>query len=177
MVTDGETCLLDTAGQESQRHGDQYMSTREGFPLGACISDTESFKGIHQPWRADHWPSGASCPLCGPKCSPAHRLPTGSRLPPCREQIKWVKASDGIPVVLVGTSVTWSWFHGVSAGQNLTQNCSVPCSDVLAQMHQVKAPLPAPHPARALCHPHYLGTALRAPSPSIQGSCSTSGSS
>ncbi|XP_069446408.1 GTPase HRas-like [Ovis canadensis] len=69
VVTDGETCLLDTAGQESQRHGDQYMSTREGFPLGACISDTESFKGIHQPW----------------------------------EQIKWVKASDGIPVVLVGT--------------------------------------------------------------------------
>ncbi|KAI4541650.1 hypothetical protein MG293_008792 [Ovis ammon polii] len=113
VVTDGETCLLDTAGQESQHHGDQYMSTREGFPLGACISNTKSFKGIHQPWRADHWPSGASCPLCGPKCSPAHRLPTGSRLPPCREQIKWVKASDGIPVVLVGNKcdlvmVPWS---------------------------------------------------------------------
>ncbi|XP_045022652.1 GTPase HRas-like [Bubalus bubalis] len=74
VVTDGETYLLDTAGQESQHHGDQYMSTREGFPLGVCINNTESFKGIHQPW----------------------------------EQIKWVKDSDGIPVVLVGTSVTWS---------------------------------------------------------------------
>ncbi|MXQ83992.1 hypothetical protein E5288_WYG002532 [Bos mutus] len=70
------------------------------------------------------------------ECSPARSLPTGSRLPPCREQIKWVKDSDGIPVVLVGTSVTWSWYRRVSAGQNLTQNCSVPCSDVLAQMHQ-----------------------------------------
>ncbi|ELR59992.1 hypothetical protein M91_04913 [Bos mutus] len=143
-VEDNSTMeLLDTAGQESQRHGDQYMSTSEGFPLGVCINNTESFKGIHQPW----------------------------------EQIKWVKDSDGIPVVLVGTSVTWSWYRRVSAGQNLTQNCSVPCSDVLAQMHQVEAPLPAPHPARALCHPHCLGAALTAPSPSIQGSCSTSGSS
>ena len=52
-------------------------------------------------------PQGLSV-LCDPKCSPARSLPTGSCLPPCREQIKWVKDSDGIPVVLVGTSVTWS---------------------------------------------------------------------
>lgn len=50
MVTDGETCLLDTAGQESQPHGDQYMSIGEGFPLGVCVNNTEPFKGIHQPW-------------------------------------------------------------------------------------------------------------------------------
>ncbi|CAI9169838.1 unnamed protein product [Rangifer tarandus platyrhynchus] len=107
VVTDGETCLLDTAGQESQQHGDQYMSTREGFPLGVCINNTESFKGIHQPW----------------------------------EQIKWAKDSDDIPVVLVGTSVTWSRYHGVSAGQNLTQNCSISCMQLLYLWLQLRVPL------------------------------------
>nr|XP_005890879.1 PREDICTED: GTPase HRas [Bos mutus] len=107
-VEDNSTMeLLDTAGQESQRHGDQYMSTSEGFPLGVCINNTESFKGIHQPW----------------------------------EQIKWVKDSDGIPVVLVGTSVTWSWYRRVSAGQNLTQNCSVPCRQLLDLWLQLRDPL------------------------------------
>ena len=74
-----------------------------------------------------------------------------------------MKDSDGIPVVLVGTSVTWSWYRRVSAGQNLTQNCSVPCSDVLAQMHQVEAPPPCPPSSQGPVPPPLPGSSTHCP--------------
>ncbi|XP_045342436.1 GTPase HRas isoform X3 [Leopardus geoffroyi] len=91
VVIDGETCLLDildTAGQEEySAMRDQYMRTGEGFLCVFAINNTKSFEDIHQyrPWMQ----------LC---LQPV----TGSHLLPCREQIKRVKDSDDVPMVLVG---------------------------------------------------------------------------
>ncbi|XP_047679563.1 GTPase HRas isoform X1 [Prionailurus viverrinus] len=91
VVIDGETCLLDildTAGQEEySAMRDQYMRTGEGFLCVFAINNTKSFEDIHQ-YRS--WMQLCLQPV------------TGSHLLPCREQIKRVKDSDDVPMVLVG---------------------------------------------------------------------------
>lgn len=98
-------------------------------------------------------------PQVQPSPQPAHWIMPS----PCREQIKWAKDSDDIPVVLVGTSVTWSRYRGVSAGQNLTQNCSISCSNALAQMHQVEAPPPCPPSSQGPGPPPLPGSSTHCP--------------
>ncbi|TKS73247.1 GTPase HRas H-Ras-1 [Collichthys lucidus] len=118
VVIDGETCLLDildTAGQEEySAMRDQYMRTGEGFLCVFAINNTKSFEDIHQyrcvlrqcstaqHRRALALPQGPRAPwMVG---SPVVELlllfmkQGGSQL----EQIKRVKDSDDVPMVLVG---------------------------------------------------------------------------
>ncbi|NWV58142.1 RASN GTPase, partial [Daphoenositta chrysoptera] len=85
VVIDGETCLLDildTAGQEEySAMRDQYMRTGEGFLCVFAINNSKSFADINLYRHGWGWGTG-----------------TGQG----QEQIKRVKDSDDVPMVLVG---------------------------------------------------------------------------
>lgn len=157
----GRTASLDTAGWwrvSAMRPVHEY--TREGFPLGACTN-------ILSPSRAsttalaDHWLlSGASCPPLWPQWEPSPQAAPLITPSPCREQTGQ-KASDGIPVAV--RNKDWVMVHGVSVNvAPSSQNCKCSCSDVLVPDAPGESPLPAPLFSQGLlCHPHYLGTAIR----------------
>ncbi|XP_053576159.1 GTPase HRas isoform X1 [Bombina bombina] len=96
VVIDGETCLLDildTAGQEEySAMRDQYMRTGEGFLCVFAINNTKSFEDIHQYRRGS--------PIPGQMNETFHRRI--SVIEDILEQIKRVKDSDDVPMVLVG---------------------------------------------------------------------------
>ncbi|KAI5088648.1 Ha-ras Harvey sarcoma viral oncogene-like b [Silurus meridionalis] len=98
VVIDGETCLLDildTAGQEEySAMRDQYMRTGEGFLCVFAINNTKSFEDIHQ-YRLLH-------PTL--YLTQDQTFSTWLDLVDLlyREQIKRVKDSDDVPMVLVG---------------------------------------------------------------------------
>ncbi|XP_057572071.1 GTPase NRas isoform X1 [Hippopotamus amphibius kiboko] len=91
VVIDGETCLLDildTAGQEEySAMRDQYMRTGEGFLCVFAINNSKSFADINL-YRL--LPSQQNSVL---------QIASEMRF---KEQIKRVKDSDDVPMVLVG---------------------------------------------------------------------------
>uniref|UniRef100_A0A8C9AXY6 small monomeric GTPase n=1 Tax=Prolemur simus TaxID=1328070 RepID=A0A8C9AXY6_PROSS len=130
VVIDGETCLLDildTAGQEEySAMRDQYMRTGEGFLCVFAINNTKSFEDIHQ---------------------------YSSHLPPLREQIKRVKDSDDVPMVLVGNKCDLAVRTVESRqAQDLARSYSIPYIETSAKTRQVSR-LPTPRLARDSPHP------------------------
>ncbi|KAI4885038.1 hypothetical protein NFI96_017707 [Prochilodus magdalenae] len=105
VVIDGETCLLDildTAGQEEySAMRDQYMRTGEGFLCVFAINNTKSFEDIHQ-YRSDKSPEIRECKKDMTSSSQHRDNWQGPEQHKQREQIKRVKDSDDVPMVLVG---------------------------------------------------------------------------
>ncbi|XP_031657082.1 GTPase HRas isoform X1 [Oncorhynchus kisutch] len=121
VVIDGETCLLDildTAGQEEySAMRDQYMRTGEGFLCVFAINNTKSFEDIHQY-------SDQSLPTY------FHHHITG-------EQIKRVKDSDDVPMVLVGNKCDLpSRTVDTRQAQELARSYGIPYIETSAKTRQ-----------------------------------------
>ncbi|KAG9342308.1 hypothetical protein JZ751_016810 [Albula glossodonta] len=123
VVIDGETCLLDildTAGQEEySAMRDQYMRTGEGFLCVFAINNTKSFEDIH------HYSSRC---VTDPSVSP----PTVRR-----EQIKRVKDSEDVPMVLVGNKCDLpSRTVDTKQAQDLARSYGIPFIETSAKTRQ-----------------------------------------
>lgn len=82
-------------------------------------------------------PSEAS-PCSAPGCSRACSLPASSHLPPCREQIKRVKDSDDVPMVLVGNKCDLAARTVESRqAQDLARSYGIPYIETSAKTRQV----------------------------------------
>lgn len=178
MVIDGETCLLDildTAGQEEySAMRDQYMRTGEGFLCVFAINNTKSFEDIHQYRRAAPRPPSSRVRVA------CVRPAGGSHLPPCREQIKRVKDSDDVPMVLVGNKCDLAARTVESRqAQDLARSYGIPYIETSAKTRQVSRPAPRTasqgpaRPARSHAHrplPRHRAAALAlAPAPGPPG--------
>lgn len=87
-----------------------------------------------------------------------------------REQIKRVKDSDDVPMVLVGNKCDLAARTVESRqAQELARSYGIPYIETSAKTRQVSAPLPRQGPA-APTRP--TGSSAHGPSPSTQGSCS-----
>lgn len=188
VVIDGETCLLDildTAGQEEySAMRDQYMRTGEGFLCVFAINNTKSFEDIHQYRRAAPAlgvPVLSSLrPPSGPP-RPRGLPPAGSHPPPRREQIKRVKDSDDVPMVLVGNKCDLAARTVESRqAQDLARSYGIPYIETSAKTRQVSRPPPPrtasqgpARPARSHAHrplPRHRAAALAlAPAPGPPG--------
>jgi len=147
-----------------------------GRAFSACLLSTTSSPS-RTSTSTGELPAGPQGPLAllCPECSQARGPPAGSALPPCREQIKRVKDSDDVPMVLVGNKCDLAARTVESRqAQDLARSYGIPYIETSAKTRQV-SPAPAPQPVRA--PPRPPGTGLTAPSPSTQGSRSGSGSS
>lgn len=90
------------------------------------------------------------------------RQPASLHLPPCREQIKRVKDSDDVPMVLVGNKCDLAARTVESRqAQDLARSYGIPYIETSAKTRQVSQ-LPAPQLARA---PPRQGSLLIAPLP------------
>ncbi|XP_062397440.1 GTPase NRas isoform X1 [Sardina pilchardus] len=119
VVIDGETCLLDildTAGQEEySAMRDQYMRTGEGFLCVFAINNSKSFADVH-----------LYSEFCDPLPSPFF----------CREQIKRVKDSDDVPMVLVGNKCDLARTVDTKQAQELARSYGIEFVETSAKTRQ-----------------------------------------